>query len=108
MINVNGMITELHPRIDKAKSFYGKALVTRETLAGIDIAKLYSYETLIATVATTNRTTTIELTDDWNYSKTTLRHLHDFLYQLIGLKVEHKALKTIAGFKGGYVIQLNK
>jgi len=71
MIN---MRTELKPVYDIRKSFYKKAHV----LSYGKFIALESYESIIAII---NENGTAELTEYWDYSATTIRHLSEFLRQ---------------------------
>jgi hypothetical protein len=63
----------LNPIFDGAKSFYGKAFVT--SCAGR--LKLWSYGTLVAEIDTSNHSAHV-----YNIaSRTTLRHIREFLLQ---------------------------
>ncbi len=64
---------ELIARFDSRKSFYHKALVKVED----GIKTLLSYETPVARVSCGK----LELMSDWDYSKTTLRHVTEFARQ---------------------------
>lgn len=64
---------ELIARFDSRKSFYHKALVKVED----GIKTLLSYETPVARVSGGK----LELMSDWDYSKTTLRHVTEFAKQ---------------------------
>lgn len=79
------MTRELEAKYDKARSFYGKAVV--EELDGV--VRLYSYKSLVAQVYRIS-------SDDWavkifsvydddgenlTFSNTTVRHLKEFLLQ---------------------------
>lgn len=68
------MREELKPIHDIRKSFYRKAYV--EAYGSFMVLK--SYETIIAVI---NSDGTAELTEYWNYSRTTARHLAEFLRQ---------------------------
>ena len=64
---------ELIARFDSRKSFYHKALVKVED----GTKTLLSYETPVAKVSGGK----LELMSDWDYSKTTLRHVTEFAKQ---------------------------
>lgn len=69
--------THTHTQKDNAYALnnsYGKAIVEVEKNG---IRRLYSYNTLIATVDVNEGT--VELTPSWDYSATTLKHLKQFL-----------------------------
>lgn len=68
------MQEELKPVHDYHKSFYKKAYV--EAYGSFMVLK--SYGTIIAVI---NSDGTAELTEHWNYSRTTARHLAEFLRQ---------------------------
>lgn len=73
MIVKNEFITELEPRYCSNKSFYKKAYV--EYYKGFNI--LISYSSRIMAV----KGDMLVTTDDYNYSNTTSRHVHEFLKQ---------------------------
>lgn len=75
----NLSIKALVPMNTKQKSFNGKALVVMTDSA----VALFSYETLIAEVPTLRDYdgTSVYLTEDFDYSPTTLKHLREFLFQ---------------------------
>jgi len=70
----------LEPRYDSRKSFYKKAKVYRDKHGHI---LLQSYSTIVATItdgiATPDGEPTVNV-NGW-YSRTTARHINDFLYQ---------------------------
>ena len=86
------MRTELTPIFDYHKSFYKKAYVE----AYGTFMVLESYGTIVAVI---NSNGTAELTEHWNYSRTTARHLAEFLRQRgfdsseVGTPALRKALK---------------
>lgn len=65
----------LQPCTDSHISFYQKAYV----LTNCDFIKLYSYDTFIVSLDRKNKK--IIYSNYWDYSKTTLRHLKEFLRQ---------------------------
>lgn len=71
----------LQPRIDRHKSFYGKAIVTENSA----YATLTSYNTDVAIVDKNTNTVKVRGT----YSVTTLRHIKEFL-TLFGFCAESK------------------
>jgi len=87
------MRTELTPIFDYHKSFYKKAYV--ESYGSFMV--LESYGTIVAVI---NSNGTAELTEHWNYSRTTARHLAEFLRQHgfdsseVGIPALRKALKN--------------
>ena len=87
------MREELKPIYDYHKSFYNKAYV--EAYGTFMVLK--SYGTIVAVI---NSNGTAELTEHWNYSRTTARHLAEFLRQHgfdsseVGLPALRKALKS--------------
>ena len=70
--------TELMPKYDARKSFYGKAKVETDTELGV--TSLYSYGTLVAAVFwhLGDKGRAVVYGD---YSATTLRHIKEFLKQ---------------------------
>lgn len=78
------MITELQARFDSRKSFYGKAQIEYNN----GEANLLSYGTLCATV----KAGVLSLTDSWNYSQTTRRHVNEFVKQM-GVDAQFAQLK---------------
>lgn len=76
---------ELKPIYDNAKSFYKKAFVEKCN----DRIKLYSYDTHVATVYLTESGRYYSLNSDVEesllFSKTTLRHIREFLNQSMSL-----------------------
>lgn len=87
--NVNAKVYKLEALYDSAKSFYGKARVV-ETPGSVS---LYSYDTLIAVINgggfnhMLNKGGFLSLTDAWDASQTTARHLNEFLLQHGGNKL---------------------
>lgn len=75
----NLSIKALVPMNTTQKSFNGKALVVMTDSA----VALFSYETLIAEVPTLRgyNATIVYLTESFDYSPTTLKHLREFLLQ---------------------------
>lgn len=65
-------IYELNPQYENVKSYYRKAFVIKETDGSIS---LQSYNTIVCTIAVGK----IYIKD--TYSKTTLRHIKEFLRQ---------------------------
>ena len=86
------MRTELTPIFDYHKSFYKKAYV--ESYGSFMV--LESYGSIIAVI---NSNGTAELTEYWDYSRTTARHLAEFMRQHgfdsseVGIPALRKALK---------------
>ena len=86
------MRTELKPVYDIRNSFYKKAYV--ESYDSFIV--LESYGSIVAVI---NSNGTAELTEHWNYSRTTARHLAEFLRQHgfdsseVGIPALRKALK---------------
>lgn len=84
---------ELRTIYDRAKSFYKKAYVERYN----DKIKLYSYDTHVATIYLTESGRYYSLNDDIPesllFSKTTLRHIKEFLHQFMSaLDVQYSKL----------------
>lgn len=73
---------DLVPIHDRARSFYGKAQVTY-TKNGL---LLTSYKTPVCIICDPEH---VYLSDKWDYSPTTLRHVKEFLRQN-GYKAENK------------------
>jgi len=67
------METELKPEYDNRKSFYKKAVVIIEG----EVLKLKSYNTIVCKIEMKNNRAVVYGT----YSKTTLRHIKEFLKQ---------------------------
>ncbi len=67
-------LKELEPRFSSQQSFYGKALVKY----GDNLKVLYSYLTPVAYVENGKQVIT---NDDNLLSKTTMKHIHEFLNQ---------------------------
>lgn len=90
---------ELSARFDARKSFYGKALVEIETVE--KHGTTYENKTLISygheVVRITASENKIRLTDKWDASDTTLRHVKEFLKQE-GLSIGNFTKKEIAEF----------
>lgn len=101
---IRHILRELEPMKDTAKSFYKKAYVgfddnTKDYM-------LYSYNTLIASY---NRDSgAVKLTSDYNYSKTTLRHLKEFLYQYADFTGTLKDIETKFIMIPAQLLKLNK
>lgn len=70
------MMYELSCRYDSRASFYGKAKVVEDK----DILKLYSYDTLVATVEKTKEGFVCHYLG--KYSQTTTRHQKEFFRQV--------------------------
>ena len=71
-------VYDLNPKYDSANSFYGKAKVMMHTNnKGELIHSLYSYNTLVAYINIDRGHVRVSGT----YSKTTLRHIKEFLRQ---------------------------
>ena len=75
------MRTELIPKHDNAKSFYRKAIIEHDDSGEI---RIYSYDTIVCFI----RDGKPVVRD--TYSKTTLRHIKEFLKQN-GFKADTKA-----------------
>ena len=86
--------TNLEPRFDSRKSFYGKAQVDDEGGS----KTLYSYNTPVARVTDGK----LELLPKWNFSQTTRRHVADFATQM---GVEDQYLKLKKGESKGCSMQ---
>ena len=70
---------ELATAFDSRKSFYGKARVTVNPAATVE---LRSYGTIVATIDIRDPyNKRVTLGPAWNYSATTLRHVKEFLRQ---------------------------
>lgn len=106
---------ELRPVINRQKSFYGKAMVTEcryEDLEGAENCVDYylsSYnEPVVASVVVDNHgNCSFMLGDKWNFSRTTVRHVKDFLYQFTGVEFSTKDLRhaqpdRLVTVKAGY------
>ena len=77
--------TELKPKLYNQKSYYNKAKIEHME----DCIKLYSYDTPMVAVSASE---IIYLNKNpENYTKTTLKHIKDFLYQILGLENLTKA-----------------
>lgn len=75
----------LSPWVTPQKSFYNKAIVSRETIQGIEFHILTSYNTPVAVYDFTHGV--MYLTSKWDYSNTTLKHVKEFMYQKQGVTV---------------------
>lgn len=89
---------ELRPVINHQKSFYGKAMVTEVRLEDNEYCEEYhlqSYdEPCVASVVVDNHgNCSFMLGDKWNFSRTTVRHVKDFLYQFTGVEFSTKDLR---------------
>ena len=82
--NYNFVVFYLAP-VGSQKSFYGKAIVIKETKNGVDVFSLKSYDTIVATY----NSATDELKINGYYSSTTNKHLNSFL-NYIGKKSMNK------------------
>ena len=84
---------ELKPVYDGRKSFYGKAVVEDD---GVSVT-LYSYKTPVCVIDTVGDLgkPMFCLLDKWDYSDTTLRHVREFLRQMVGSRVP--ASKALLG-----------
>ena len=77
--------TELKPKLYNQKSYYNKAKIEHMG----HCTKLYSYDTPMVAVLASE---IIYLNKNpENYTKTTLKHIKDFLYQILGLENLTKA-----------------
>ena len=65
---------ELTTRFDARKSFGGKALVKLETVDGVEHKTLISYGHEVVR----KRGDNVSLTNKWDFSSTTLRHVKEF------------------------------
>ena len=74
------MINYLKPVRYNQKSYYGKAIVESEDVSGGVIYRLYSYNTYVANVTKAANGALISFDCDW-YSRTTNKHIKDFIYQ---------------------------
>lgn len=90
----------LEPYYTNQKSFYNKAIVEQKPLTGETI--LYSYNIKIATIRNGN----ITLHSPVLWSKTTLKHLREFLSQSYGEKL-NVTKKHLARYLGETVILNN-
>lgn len=73
----------LEPIRDHHKSFYKKAEVVSRILSdGVDALILFSYDTPVAWF--NRQTDEVVLLAYWNYSNTTLRHVKEFVFQMVG------------------------
>lgn len=72
---------ELIPKYENVKSYYNKAIVLETNKRKM----LQSYDVIVAEIVGNK----VFLTEDFNYSKTTLRHVKEFLKQN-GFKAESK------------------
>lgn len=84
---------ELKPIYDNAKSFYRKAFIEKYN----DKIKLFSYDTHVATIYLTESGRYYSLNDDVQedllFSKTTLRHIKEFLHQFMSaLDIQYSKL----------------
>jgi len=74
------LLYELEPQYDRRKSFYGKAKVYGDTTGHL---LLMSYSTIVAEItdgiATEDGRPSVKV-NGW-YSRTTARHINEFLYQ---------------------------
>ena len=73
----------LQPIFDTRKSFYNKAYIVRN----YGSIELYSYNTLVLSVNTSDNTYTLNYNINTNllFSNTTLRHIKECLHQFLGL-----------------------
>lgn len=83
---------ELEPKLIKQKSFNHKALVEYDENGEIS---LISYQTKMITIKDDKIIYKNEC--DYNYTQTTLKHIKEFLYQLLNLKnlTKQKILKLV-------------
>lgn len=84
---------ELAARYDARKSFGGKALVEFETVDGVEHKTLISYGHEVVR----KRGDNVSLTDKWDFSSTTLRHVKEFLLQE-GVSIGSGTKKQIADY----------
>lgn len=91
---------ELKPVYDGRKSFYGKALVEHEG----DFITLYSYGTPVVKVDAVGDwgKPMFRLLEKWDYSATTLRHVREFLRQMVGSRVPASKAQLSELDDGGY------
>lgn len=73
---MNCTTTNLVPNHENVKSYYGKAQIVKTN----DGISLQSYGTEVADLDSSNRLTFGAL--DWDYSRTTLRHVKEFCWYL--------------------------
>ena len=88
-------IYELFPIISKQKSYYGKARVTERKYDDCVEYHLTSYNKPdIACVTEDNHgNCSFTLGEKWQFSRTTVRHVKDFLYQFTGVKFSTEDLR---------------
>lgn len=79
----------LEPRYDSRKSFYGKAIVSKEFVGTGYVITLRSYTTDVAEIFLNGNGDYAKATVHGTYSPTTLRHIKEFLKQY-GYKAETK------------------
>ena len=91
---------ELKPVYDGRKSFYGKAVVEDD---GASIT-LYSYKTPVCTVDAVGDMgkPMFRLLEKWDCSATTLRHVREFLRQMVGRRVPASKAQLSELDDGGY------
>ena len=92
---------ELMPVYDGRKNFYGRAVV-EESEGGY--RTLYSYGVPVCTVDTVGDcgVPMFCLHDKWDYSATTLRHVKEFLRQMVGRRVPVSKAQLSEFDGGGY------
>lgn len=86
------MLKQLEPRYDSRKSFYGKAHIWTDENSNEII--LISYHSEAARYVNGHLALNSDLSDDMLFSKTTLRHIKEFVRQISGLSLTKKQLEN--------------
>lgn len=84
----------LNPQYDKVKSFYNKA----EVVDYGEVKYLYSYDTLVCTLTNDKLELNYNIEESLLFSRTTLRHIKEFLKQHFENGERFKTKKEIVEF----------
>lgn len=84
----------LKPQYDKSKSFYDKAKVIQYE----NVKYLYSYDTLVCTLTNDKLELNYNIEESLLLSRTTLRHIKEFLKQHFKNGERFKAKKEVIEF----------
>ena len=86
----------LYPEYDNAKSFYGKATIKKYYNDSNRLQKieLYSYNTLVLTIANSKYNLNYNIDKKLLFSNTTLRHIKECLKQYFWIHTNEELSKT--------------
>lgn len=96
---------------DTHKSFYKKAYYTKEVMEDKTYYKLYSYNTEVLTIVIDNDniSKSYYICNEYTaYSNTTLRHVKEFLHQVLTTKVNVYDILCYIGFTKDNILKLTR